>query len=181
MKNLAGVTDADKFILEELYLAGIEVVKVPLSNGEVPFSFVGKIGKWTLERRWYYWSASVDKEQTGLPLKQALELNNKKHPTDDSCLGDIIRAGGHAGGISPDDYVAQPIFNEELNSKLEALGYKKEYSEFLKKEYIAINYGEMAKLCNENKLIIDRYVGCYHIDEQIGLKEFASFIKEHSV
>src|ERR1035437_6343998 len=123
MKNLAGVKEADETILEELYLAGIDAVKSENDSCEVPFSFVGKIGKWTLRRRWYYWSASVEKDETGLPLKLALELNNRKHPTNGKPLGNIIRAGGHAGGISPDGYVAQPIYNEEYEAQLEKLGY----------------------------------------------------------
>ncbi len=176
MKNLAGVKEADSTILEELYLAGIPAVKVERSNGEVPFSYVGKIGKWTFSRRWYYWSASVSDEEVGLPLNLALELHNKKHPTNKEILGLTVRAGGHAGGISPDDYVSQPVYNEELDEKLIALGFKKEYYELLKKEYISINRGEMAELCNSGKLQVERYVDCYHIDDQIGLLEFAKLI-----
>lgn len=176
MKNLAGVKNADETILEELYLAGIPIEKVDTSTGEVPFSYLGIIGNWTFARRWYYWSATVKDGIPGLPLKIALELHNRKHPTNGKILGDTIRAGGHAGGISPDDYVGQPIYNEELNKSLEAIGYKKEYNEFLKGEYISINYGDMAKLCNEGKLTVERFVNCYHIDEQIGLNEFAKTI-----
>lgn len=177
MKNLAGVSDADTTILEELYMAGIPAVKVERSGGEVPFSYVGKIGKWTFSRRWYYWSASVSDEEVGLPLKEAMEFNNRKHPTNKGkILGDTVRAGGHAGGISPDDYVSQPVYNEELDEKLIALGYKKTYYEFLKKEVISINYGEMAELCKSGKLQVDRYVNCYHIDDVVGLLEFSKLI-----
>lgn len=172
MKNLAGVKDADDTILEELYLAGIPAIKVNRSNSEVPFSYVGKIGRWTFKRLWYYWSVSVEDKETGLPLKIALEFNNRKHPTKNEILGDTVRAGGHAGGISPDDYVCQPIYNEELDNQLLALGYKKEFNEFLEKEYFSINRGEVARLCNEGKLTVQRYVNTYHIDEQIGLNEF---------
>ena len=176
MNNLAGVKEADETILEELYLAGIPAIKVDKSTGGVPFSYVGKIGNWTFSRRWYYWSASVEDKATGLPVEIALELNNRKHPTNGEILGNIVRAGGHAGGISPEDYVGQPIYNEELDSQLESIGYKKEYNEFLKKEYISINVGEVAKLCNEGKLTVKRYIDCYHIDEQIGLNEFVKTI-----
>lgn len=177
MKNLAGVKDADITIKEELYLAGIPMIKVDRNTGEVPFSYVGKIGNWTFKRAWYYWIVSPDEGANGLPLDIAMELHNRKHPVKDEILGDVVRAGGHAGGLSPDDYVAQPIYNEELDLKLEALGYKKEYNDFLKKEYISINFGEIAQLCRDGKLVIDRFVDCYHIDEQIGLNEFAKLIK----
>jgi hypothetical protein len=178
MKNLAGNQKADETILEELYLANIPAIKVEINKGEVPYSFVGKIGKWTLKRAWYYWVASVEDNDTGLSLKTALELHNKKHPTKDDILGNIIRCGGHAGCPSPDEYGAQPIYNEELDNQLEAIGYKKQYSDILKKEYISITVGEVSKLCNEGKLTVERYVDCYHIDEQIGLNEFAKAINE---
>lgn len=179
MKNLSGVSNADETILEELYLAGITAVKANRDNGEVYFSYVGKVGKWTFTRRWYYWSASVENRTDGIPVELALEFNERKHPTRDRILGDVIRAGGHAGGISPDDYVGQPVYNEELDNQLLSLGYKKQYNDFLKKEYIPINYGEIARLCNEGKLKVDRYIDSYHIDEQIGLNEFVKFISQN--
>jgi hypothetical protein len=178
MINLAGEPTADKTILEELYLAGIPAIKINKGNTEVPYSYVGKIGRWTFSRRWYYWSARVEEDQNGLPLDVALELYNKPHPTRVQKLGVTVRAGGDGGGISPDDYVSQPVYNEELDEKLIELGYKKEYSEILKKEYIPINRGEMAELCKSGKLKVDRYVDCYHIDDQIGLLEFAKILTE---
>jgi hypothetical protein len=39
-----------------------------------------------------------------------------------------------------------------------------------------LSYGEISKLCNEGKLIADRYIDCYHIDDQVGLVEFAKVI-----
>lgn len=175
MKNLAGEKNADDTILEELYLAGITAVKVEKNIGEVSFSYVGKIGNWTLKRCWYYWSASVEDGEIGLPLKDALELHNKKHPTNGSNLGMIIRSGGHCGCPSPDEYGARPVYDKELDKKLEALGYKKDF--VFGKEYIPITVGEVSKLCNEGKLDVERLVDCYHIDEQIGLNEFANFLK----
>lgn len=177
MKNLAGVKDADITIKEELYLAGIPIVKTERSTGEVGYSFVGKIGVWTFTRAWYYWVVRPDKDSNGLSLDIAMELHNRKHPVKDEILGDTVRSGGHAGGISPDDYVSQPVYNDELDLKLEALGYKKEYSDLIKRDYIPINYGEVAELCKTGKLVVDRFVDCYHIDEQIGLNEFAKLIK----
>ena len=35
----------------------------------------------------------------------------------------------------------------------------------------------MSKICNEGKLDVERFVNTYHIDSQIGLTAFASFIK----
>lgn len=175
MINLAGNKEADKTILEELYLAGIEAVKVERGNSEVPYSYIGKIGNWKLRRAWYYWIASVEDAKDGLPLKEALELHNKKHPTDESQnLGNFIRSGGHGGCLSPDEYGAQPIYNEELEEKLKALGC--EEKEFQGKKYVSATVGHISELCNEGKLDVERYVDCYHIDTQIGLLEFAKSI-----
>ncbi|KKM00425.1 hypothetical protein LCGC14_1804580 [marine sediment metagenome] len=62
MKNLAGNKDADKYIKDELEQAGIKVVQVNLTRGEVPYSLAGKLCKNDLisnldiifERAWYY-------------------------------------------------------------------------------------------------------------------------------
>ena len=177
MKNLAGDKEADKTILEELYLAGIEAVKVELGDSEVPFSYVGKIGNWKLRRAWYYWVAEVEEITNGLPLKEAMELHFKKHPTNESeILGNFIRCGGHCGCPSPDEYGAQPIYNEELDEKLKALGC--EEIEFQGKKYVSANVGQISEFCNEGKLDVERYVDCYHIDTQIGLLEFAKSLNK---
>lgn len=46
MINLAGVKEADEHIQEELYSAGIEIVRGELSKGEVPYSITGKLADW---------------------------------------------------------------------------------------------------------------------------------------
>jgi hypothetical protein len=180
MINLAGNKDADKHIKEELYLAGIEAISEN-AKGEVPYTIVGKIGNWKFRRAWYYWVASVERDEDGLPLDIAVKLHETPHPTDNGKkLGDSIRSGGHCGCPSPAEYGAQPVYNDELDNQLIALGYKKVYSDFIKKEYIPITVGEVSKLCNEGKLTVERYVDCYHIDDQIGLSEFAKTLKSLS-
>lgn len=178
MKNLAGDFNADETILEELYLANIMAFKVEQNNyEEVPYSIVGKVGNWSLKRAWRYWVASVDNVEYGVKLKNALELHNKKHPIKDEILGCNIRCGGHGGCLSPDEFGAQPIYNEELDNQLIKLGYKKEVFKPTGVEYIPISVGEISQLCNEGKLTVERYVKCYHIDDQIGLNEFVKFIR----
>lgn len=187
MKNLAGDNNADETILEELYLAGIKAIKVDKSTGEVPYSYIGKVGKWTFRRLWYYWSARVEEAdinglKVGMPLEMAMELNNRKHPTNTNCiLGCEIRAGGHAGGISPDDYISQPIYNAEFIEECKELGIEMQSMKSMglgedEKEYPKLNFGEIAKLCNEGKIKSERFVDCYHIDTLIGLLEFAKTI-----
>lgn len=175
MKNLAGVKEADLSIKEELYLAGIEAVTGE-AKGEVPYTLEGRIGKWRLRRAWYYWVASVEIKTDGLELEHALELHNMPNPIDsDKIMGTSIRSGGHCGCPSPDEYGAQPVYDESLNKKLVALGY--ETKEFQGKEYVSINVGEMSELCKSGKLDVKQYVDCYHIDDQIGLNEFAKYLR----
>jgi hypothetical protein len=52
MKNLAGNKNCDEIILEELYLANIPAIQIDKKDGEVSYSFIGKIGKWTFKRAW---------------------------------------------------------------------------------------------------------------------------------
>jgi hypothetical protein len=176
MKNLAGDKNADEFIKEELYLAGIEAIPEK-SDGEVPYTIIGRIGHWKFYRAWYYWIARAEFRTDGLPVKAALELYNTKNPVNGEILGHEIRSGGAAGCIPPDDYIAQPVYNEELDNQLLDLGYKKEYSEILGREYISINLGEVAELSKAGKITVPRFVDCYHIDTQVGLTEFAKFLK----
>src|ERR1035437_6298970 len=176
MKNLASDKDADKFIKEELTIAGINQVKVNDNNGEVPYTIIGKIGNWTFRRAWYYWVARVENPKDGLILDKAIELHERKHPVENKKkLGDVIRAGGDCSCPSPKGYVAQPVYDENFEKVLTELGYKKKnvkgYGNFWD-----LNYDEIAKLCEEGKLKLDRYVDCYHIDDQIGLNEFAKTI-----
>ena len=67
MKNLAGETKADLYILEELDKAGIKVVEGERSRGEVPYTLTGKLGNWNFNRAWYYWVAGAQNGK-GLPL-----------------------------------------------------------------------------------------------------------------
>lgn len=194
MKNLAThstdpnvLDDLDNTICEELKLSGIPIVKLDERSGEVPTIFGGKIGNWTFRRAWHYWVASTENVEDGLPLNLALELHNKSITSitgvEYDILGKFIRSGGDCTCPSPDGYTSQPKYNEELEEKLIELGYEKKTFKGRDKEYsyIDINCGDVAKLCNEGKLIVERYVDCYHIDEQFGLNEFAYALFNHNV
>lgn len=176
MKNLAGNDKADFTILEELHMAGIECVNNKRNNGEVPYTFTGKIGNWYFKRAWYYWVASVEDDCDGLPFDSAMKLYNLPHPNPEvKILGKVVRCGGHAGAPSPDDYGAQPIYNDVLAYECKLLGI--EVQEINDKKYPKITYGEITKLCNEGKIKSPRFVNTYHIDDQIGLNEFAKLLK----
>jgi hypothetical protein len=59
MKNLAGETRADLYILKELDEAGIEIIEGERSKGEVPYNLTGNLACWNFSRGWYYWIASA--------------------------------------------------------------------------------------------------------------------------
>jgi hypothetical protein len=185
MKNLAGNREADQEIKEELYLADIETHSLGHREPtEVPYTIVGRIGEWVFRRAWRYWMATVENPVDGLPLESALELHNKLNPTNpDQHLGQVIRSGGHAGAPSPDEYGAHPMYEKELESKLVELGYELKEVKIGDEihEYVDINVGEINKLYNEGKLDVKRSVTCYHIDSQVGLHEFAEFIKKYYI
>jgi hypothetical protein len=178
MENLAGNKEADSYIKEELYLADIPQIKIDNNNSEVPYTIIGKLGKWTFRRAWYYWVASVEDPKDGLILAKAVALHERKHPTNDKkkILGNVIRSGGHCGCPSPAEYGAEPIYDKDLDKQLIALGYKKRRFESINIEGWDLPNGEIRKLCEEGKLKVERYVDCYHIDDQIGLVEFAKVI-----
>jgi hypothetical protein len=183
MENLAGNKEADRFIKEELYLAGIPQIEIGRTQSEVPYTIIGRLGNWTFRRAWYYWVASVENPKDGLLLAKAVALHEKPHPTDDKkkILGNVIRSGGHCGCPSPAEYGASPVYDEDLDKQLIALGYKKRRFESINIEGWDLPNGEIRKLCEEGKLKVERYVDSYHIDDQVGLNEFVKAIKEDAI
>ena len=180
MKNLAGDKKCDADIKSELYLAGIETIPAGEHTSEVPYTVVGRIGNWRLRRAWTYWVATVEHLNDGMPLEAAMELHNTPDPIIDGInLGQTIRSGGHCGCPAPDEYGADPDYDDEdFNNQLKALGYKEEYWKVLDKSAINITVGEVNQLCKEGKVKTPRYVMSYHIDDQIGLNEFAKFLRD---
>ena len=160
-----------------MYLSGIPSISIEKTNTEVPYSFIGKIGNWTFKRAWNYWVAETDSTKNGLILSKALELHYKKNPIDKTqIMGTSIRSGGHCGCPSPDEYGADPCYDDNFYLKCKELSIEMRIVDG--KEYPILNCGQVSELCNEGKLTIERYVNCYHIDNQIGLNEFAHTITE---
>ncbi len=167
MKNLAGVNGADESIQEELYLAGIEIVNGEQVRGEVPYSINGKLKDWKFEREGYYQMASAPNGK-GLELKIVTKLYEKGYPiigkNQPKNQGSAIRVAGNCVGIHsrkwafPNDSI--------LQTELKKLG--KEFG----------TYSKISKLCNQGVIQSPRFVDYYHIDNQIGLNEFARALKE---
>jgi len=138
--------------------------------------YVAYFGDWKIHHQNYYWVARIGEKFLGLKLEDATKLYEINNPETNKPYGKIIRAGCDGNGLHPSEYVSQPIYNDELDKKLEAIGYEKVYSELMNIFYIPINLGEVAKLCNEEKLKVQRYVKDYHIDTDKGLSVFVDFV-----
>jgi hypothetical protein len=166
MKNLAGVKECNSVLAEELLSAGAELVEVEKTRSEVPYTYIGKVGDWTLTRAWYYWMANT--EGKGLPLAVAEVMHNKPYPEalcegHKMVYGDQIRVAGHCGCLPPNEW-AFPDY-AELLPQLNEKGITDRC------------YGNLAKLLDEGVLTGDRFVKNYHIDTQEGLNEFVRVIK----
>ncbi len=169
MKNLAGVKEADEHIQEELYLARIELVQEEQNKGEVPYSITGKLGDWKFNRAWNYWMA-FSSEGKGLLLNVATELHERQYPIigekQPKNYGKVIRVTGHCGCPHPREW-AFPT-REVLRKESKRIG----------QDLMRTCYGDLTKLCNSGEVQGDRFVDSYHIDNQIGLNEFARVLKE---
>ena len=167
MKNLAGVKEADEYIQEELILAGIPLIKGGRNAGEVPYSITGKLGDWTFGRAWYYWVASSEKGN-GLPLEIATALHERNYPIigekQPKTYGQIIRVMGDCTCPHPREW-ALPN-RETLDKALKTLGRE------------TAPYCELITLLNTGKIQGPRFVEAYHIDNQLGLNEFARVIRD---
>jgi len=95
MINLAGRWDAEKYVMDELKTAGIEVVREAKNlNNEVSVPLAGQLGKYHFTRAWYYYIVSGN-----VPLKVAQELYKSKTGKRD------IRVVGHCGCPPPENWV----------------------------------------------------------------------------
>ena len=169
MINLAGVKEADERIQEELYLAGIEFVRREKLEGEVLCSITGKLGDWTFNRAWCYWMASAQ-DRKGLPLEIATQMHERRYPIigerQPENYGQVIRVAGHCGCPHPREW-AFPS-DKDLDR----------WSQETERDWKKICYGNLAELCNNGIIRAPRFVTSYHIDNQIGLNEFARVLRE---
>jgi hypothetical protein len=175
MINLAGVKTADVSIQEELILANIPIKKVELGRTEVPYTLVGESGDWKFNRAWTYWVAFVGGgsdvigDGKGLPLEIASQLHERKYPIigekQPVIYGMVVRVTGHCGFPHPREWAfpTREVLEEE--------------SKIIGKDWKEINYGNLAKMCNDGVIVGERFVNYYHIDTQLGLNEFARVIR----
>lgn len=85
MKNLAGDTNCDADIREELTRARIGIVELGAAQPrEVPFSIMGKLGHFRFTRAWYYWQ-----------VEGSMPINVVRVLLDDPEGNASIRIDGH--------------------------------------------------------------------------------------
>ena len=181
MKNLAGVKDCDKSIQIELTKANCPVESVLPNNTEVPYSLIGKIGKWTLLRAWYYWVA-VAEEGNGIPLDLAKLMYSKKYPSEmfEDCnyqiYGEAIRVGGDCTCKAPEECVDHYDINGK-NLIIDIDGSKEAHWDIIivKNTQFSIQMKEAKEKYEFVKNLdacVKSVIDSYHIDTQEGLNEF---------
>jgi hypothetical protein len=193
--NLAGNQDADKYIIEELTLADIELVRGTLTRSEVPYIITGRLHDWTFERGWKYWVAEA-KPAYGLPLDIAIRLHEKEYPIPGNLhpapysnkkqmtYGQVVRVAGHCGCPHPREW-AHHYDAEGREVFVDPQGkIEQEREKFLKSHAQIFDADDIRELRDARYVrsiddaIIERSVmGFYHIDTQLGLKELADAIR----
>jgi hypothetical protein len=166
MINLAGNTNPGYYIRKELHEAGIEAIYTGRSGIEVQSNLGGKLDGWTLRRWWNFWTANAGGSY-GMLLEDAIELHDKDYPikgvNQPRTYGEVIRTYGCPGGDDPRKWAIPQ--NDKLGPQLRKLKIRLPTD------------AEVARLCNEGKIIGPRYIGTYTIDTQEALNEFARTIK----
>lgn len=94
MRNLAGDKNCDEYIREELTRAGIEVVEVPRSTSEVPYTLEGRLPGYTFQRYWYYYAV-----RGRTPLATAKQIY--AHPEGLK----TVRVAGHCACPPPEQWL----------------------------------------------------------------------------
>lgn len=181
MKNLAGETKADLYILEELDKAGIEIVEGTRSKSEVPQTLTGKLGNWKFTRAWYYWMANAS-DETGLPLEVATELHNRKYPIEGEQeprhYGQVIRVAGHCGCPPPSEW-AKHYDAQGLRLVVDPKGKQeaKWKSMVERHPYMKQDFEKYRFVPSLDSVVAKSIVNSYHIDTQEGLNAFAGAIR----
>lgn len=182
MENLAGHSDPDSIIEQELFVVGIEPCYGPRSTSEVTTRVSGKLAAdadiiFTFTRAWRYWVV-----KGVMPLLLAKDIYKHKYGRK------ACRAGGHCASPPPEEqvtYIHTPdgrkveILNDSTRENFRKLDQGEIESDFfvevltkVRKEVLYVDSVE-----ERNKLSTYAYVDTYHIDTLAGLKLFVDTIK----
>ena len=182
MENLAGHSNPDSIIEQELFVVGIEPCYGPRSTDEVATRVTGKLVAaddtvFTFTRAWRYWRVNGI-----MPLSLAKDIYKHKYGRE------ACRAGGDCTSPPPEEqvtYIHTPdgrkveILNDSTRENFRKLDQGEIESEFfaevltkVRKEVLYVDSVE-----ERNKLSTFAYVGEYHVDTLAGLKLFVDTIK----
>lgn len=176
MINLAGNKDCDKYIIDELKRAEINVVRCCLAESEVRYTIKGSIlnkknEKISFRRAWTYWVA------TGII---DLEIAKKiyEHPEGKQ----TVRVGGDCTCKNPEGFYGIKYIDENRIELFPQEQYDK-YSNNDSNDKYVIQMLDDAIAKGRIKLAEDITVGrpiidCYHIDSQAGLLLFSLIIRD---
>lgn len=181
MINLAGHANPDPIVEEELFVAGIDVERLPHAlGGEVKTRIVGRLGPIRFHRAWYYWIA-----EGPVPLAIAREMYEQRpYGRRD------VRVTGHCGCPPPEDPWLTYRDREGreihlLHTETDLALYEKfkngTLDRIMAKVLGPLFRGEQGPLVLSNddrkRLYATVTVESYHIDSQGGLKVFADAMR----
>jgi len=167
MKNLAGVIECDRTIMEELRRSMIPSVPYDGKLGEVPSRLRGILGPFVFWRAWYYWVVKGP-----MPLAIAQELYEDPVGRAD------VRVNGFAGGIVPDAKAAKWFMDD--GTQVAATKDQSEYEKF-RDRYPNIDWERY--VWHDDPALIGAmpYIASYHIDSEVGLRLFCDTVRKHGL
>lgn len=174
MKNLAGKTDCDRDIAEELRRSMIPSVLYAGHLGEVPSLLRGVLGPFSFSRAWYYWVVDGP-----LPISIARELYEDPIGRSD------IRVAGHCGCPAPEEpwirwYTADGKQVLDLKQEAEFEGHRDGDSALMRR-LCAENVHKYAWSDDPLAIGAAACVAGYHIDSEVGLRLFCDTVRKHGL
>ena len=166
MINLAESPDSDEHIIEELTLAGVNIVRLEKrTEGEVATTVKGQLGEFIFSRAWYYWVVS------GLiPLSVAQEMYAHPRGVKD------IRVNGHCGCPPPEKWV---VFCDDEGVLLAPKAQLNEHQPGSKLHKLLTADESTRWVEDPTKGIA--FINLYHIDSQSGFNFFVDTLKKHGL
>lgn len=167
MKNLAGVTDCDRYIERELTRCRIDLVHVECSTQEVAASIRGKLGAFTFVRAWYYWMV-----EGPLPLTVARQLYADPVGVTD------VRASGDCACRPPDLWATH--YAEDGRVLVPSQGGKQEESwkHMIEKGFVSQEQKDKYHFVDDPAAVaVKSCVTHYHVDSELGLYLLAEAIR----
>jgi len=166
MINLAGVRECDVHMRSELVQAGVPIIDIPRENSEVPYTVMGKLGKYEFRRAWYYWMVNGN-----VPLEAAQEMYADPIGKKD------VRVAGHCGCPPPEEWTRWYTTDGKLVVKTKELP---EYRKFIDKGIFKESVLDDLVFTDDPQSVgALGFIEHYHIDSQEGLNLYVATIKKY--